>query len=253
VTGEIDLDEIGSTLQSYPQMPTTALFIRSYSKDFPWLAYCLRSIQKFATGFSEIVIVIPDTDSLDHLTVEKVFKEKETMDGYMMQQASKMSADTYTEADFICFVDSDCCFVEPVTPETFMTAGRVNWLYTPWSKIAEETRVVWQEVMKRCIGEEPPAEFMRRHPQVIPRWALQEFRGFVAEKHGVSLEHYISVQPGKCYSEFNTIGFFLWLHHHEKIHWMNTEDFLPPTVLLQKWSWGGLTPEIRAELEAITA
>ncbi len=240
-------------LQSYAQMPTTAIFIRSYRNDFPWLSYCLRSIQKFATGFSEIVVVIPDTDNLDHLTAEKVFKEKETMDGYMMQQASKMMADTYTDADFICYVDSDCVFTEPVTPETFMTDGRVNWLYTPWDRIAEETRAVWQEVMRRCIGEDPPAEFMRRHPQVIPRWALQEFRGFIAEKHGVSLEHYISVQPGRAFSEFNTIGHYLWLHHREKIHFMNTEDFLPPAVLLQKWSWGGLTPEIRAELETITA
>lgn len=231
---------------------TTDIFIRSYSKDFQWLTYALKSIQKFATGFRDVVIVIPDTDSLDHLTAEKVFKEKETMDGYMMQQSSKMSADTYTDADFICFVDSDCVFTEPVTPETFMTDGKVNWLYTPWNLIADDTHRIWREVMKKCIGEDPPAEMMRRHPQIIPRWALQEFRGFIAEKHGMSLEHYISIQPGRAYSEFNTAGFYLWLHHHEKINFINTEEYLPPTVLLQKWSWGGLTPEIRAELEAIT-
>ena len=175
------------------------------------------------------------------------------MDGYMQQQSTKMLADTFTDADFICFMDSDCVFTEPVTPETFMTAGRVNWLYTPWHRIAEETQKVWREVMQRCIGEEPPAEFMRRHPQIIPRWALQEFRGFIAEKHGVSLGHYISVQPGKAFSEYNCIGHYLWLHHREKINFINTEEYLPPTVLLQKWSWGGLTPEIRAELDAITA
>jgi hypothetical protein len=234
-------------------MPTTAIFIRSYRGDFPWLAYCLRSIQKFATGFSEIVIVIPDTDNLDHLTAERVVKEKEVMEGYMQQQSTKMLADTFTDADFICFVDSDCVFTEPVTPETFMTDGKVNWLHTPWSKIADGPARVWRAVMQKCIGEDPPAEFMRRQPQIIPRWALQEFRGFIAEKHGVSLEHYIKTQPGRFFSEYNTIGFYLWLHHHEKIHWMDTEEYLPPAVLIQKWSWGGLTPEIRAELEAITA
>ena len=230
---------------------TYDIFIKSYRGDFKWLSYCLRSIQKFATGFRDIVIVIPDTDSLDHLTAERVIKVKESGDPYMFQQAVKMSADEYSDADFFSFVDSDCIFTEAVTPETFMTDGKVNWLHTPWSQIADDTSKVWSEVMRRCIGEDPPAEYMRRHPQMIPRWALQEFRGFVAEKHGVSLEHYILSQPGRYFSEFNCIGFYLWLYHREKIHWMDTTDGIPPTVLIQKWSWGGLTPEIRQEFETI--
>jgi hypothetical protein len=230
---------------------TYDIFIKSYRGDFKWLSYCLRSIQKFATGFRDIVIVIPDTDSLDHLTAERVIKVKESGDPYMFQQAVKMSADEYSDADFFSFVDSDCIFTEAVTPETFMTDGKVNWLHTPWSQIADDTSKVWSEVMRRCIGEDPPAEYMRRHPQMIPRWALQEFRGFVAEKHGVSLEHYILSQPGRYFSEFNCVGFYLWLYHREKIHWIDTTDGIPPTVLIQKWSWGGLTPEIRQEFETI--
>jgi hypothetical protein len=230
---------------------TYDIFIKSYRGDFKWLSYCLRSIQKFATGFRDIVIVVPDTDSLDHLTAERVIKVKESGDPYMFQQAVKMSADEYSDADFFSFVDSDCIFTEAVTPETFMTDGKVNWLHTPWSQIADDTSKVWSEVMRRCIGEDPPAEYMRRHPQMIPRWALQEFRGFVAEKHGVSLEHYILSQPGRYFSEFNCVGFYLWLYHREKIHWIDTTDGIPPTVLIQKWSWGGLTPEIRQEFETI--
>jgi hypothetical protein len=230
---------------------TTSLFIKSYRGDFRWLTYCLRSIQKFATGFQEIVIVIPDTDNLDHLTAERVVKVKESGTPYLFQQVVKMYADTYTDADFISFVDSDCIFVEPVTPETFMTDGKVNWLYTPWEHIPEDVK--WREVMQKCLGEDPPAEMMRRHPQMIPRWALEEFRGFVAQKHGVSLEHYILSQPGRSFSEFNVCGFYLWLYHHDKIHWINTEDYLPPTVLSQYWSWGGITPEIEAEVKTLLA
>lgn len=230
---------------------TYTIFIKSYRGDFRWLTYCLRSIQKFATGFKEIVIVIPDTDNLDHLTAERVIKVKESGTPYMFQQAVKMYADTYTDADFISFVDSDCVFTEPVTPETFMTDGKVNWLHTPWEHIADETSKVWREVMRRCVGKDAPAEFMRRHPQMIPRWALEEFRGFVAQKHGVSLEHYILSQPGRSFSEFNCIGFYLWLHHYDKIHWIDTSEGIPPTVLKQFWSWGGLTPEIEREIKSL--
>jgi len=232
---------------------TAAILVRSYSKDFPWLTYALRSIQKFCTEFSEVVIVIPDTDDLPNLTAERVVKVKDIMPGYMMQQSDKLYADLYSDADFFLYVDSDCILTEPVTPETFMTDGKVNWLHTPFEKAGEDARRAWYDVMKKCLGEDPPSEMMRRHPQLIPRWALQEFRGFIAQKHGVSLEHYIASQPLGEFSEFNCIGFFLWLHHHEKINWINTEEFLPPTVLRQWWSHGGLTPEIQKQIEGILA
>ena len=230
---------------------TTDILIRSYAKDFPWLHYALRSVQKFATGFRDVVIVIPDTDELPTLSAERVIKVKDAMPGYMQQQCTKMYADTFSDADAFSFMDSDCIFTEPVTPESFMTEGKVNWLHTPWDKVGSDAKNAWGAVMEKCLGEAPPSEFMRRHPQMIPRWALEEFRGFVAEKHGVSLEHYISVQPAGHFSEFNCIGFYLWLHHHEKINWLNTDDGVPPTVLRQHWSHGGITPEIQAELERI--
>ncbi len=156
------------------------ILIRSYSRDFPWLSYALRSVQKFATGFRDVVIVIPDTDDLPNLTVEKVVKVRDTMPGYMAQQWSKLNAPAYSDADAFLYMDSDCIFTEPVTPETFMTDGRVNWLHTPFDKVGEDARRAWFEVMKKCIGEEPQHEMMRRHPQLIPRWALLEFQGFVA-------------------------------------------------------------------------
>ena len=42
---------------------TTDIFIKSYRGDFEWLPGCLHSIQKYATGFRDVVIVVPDTDS----------------------------------------------------------------------------------------------------------------------------------------------------------------------------------------------
>lgn len=231
---------------------TTAIFIKSYRNDFKWLSGCLRSIQKFATGFSEIVIAIPDTDSLDHLTAERVVKVKESEGrGYMFQQSVKMLADAFTDADHILLVDSDCLFTAPVTPESFLTDGKPNWLHTPWANVGDDAKRAWGEVMRKCVGENPPSEFMRRLPQIVPRWALEEFRGFIAKKHGVSLEYYIMNQPGRHFSEFNCLGFFLWLNHHDKINWINTDDGVPPTVVRQFWSWGGVTPEIKEERKAI--
>lgn len=228
----------------------TSIFIRSYPKDFVWLQYCLRSIQKFCTGFHEVVLALPE-GCMFPATAERVVYVKERPPGYMHQQVSKVYADTYTDADAVLYCDSDCVFTEPVTPEVFMTGDKPNWLYTPWENTSPDAQKAWRGVMTKCLGEDPPAELMRRHPQLIPSWALQEFRAFILARHGLSAEDYIMSQPSGRFSEFNCLGFYLWLHHRDRIHWMNTEDYLPPTVLTQKWSHGGITPEIQDEFERI--
>ena len=232
---------------------TTSIFIRSYEKDFPWLDYCLRSVHKFCTGFQEIVVCIPEGADLP-LTAERVVKVPDPPgDGYLWQQACKLNADLYTGAENVLYVDSDCVFTEPVTPETFMTEGKPNWLHTPFSVVGADSVKAWFQVMTDCIGHPPDQEFMRRHPQMIPSWALLAFREFIRDKHKMGMEEYVMSRPGRSFSEFNCIGFYLHAHHRERFHWMNTEDYLPPTVLTQKWSHGGLTPAVKEEFEQILA
>lgn len=231
---------------------TTDIIIKSYRGDFPWLPYCLRSIQKFATGFRDIVIIIPETDSLDHLTVERVVKVREPEgDGYMAQQVVKLHADTYTDADFILHIDSDCLFTRPSTPEDFLVDGKADWWITPMANASENARAAWIGPMRKCVGLEPEFEYMRRNTMMVPRQAYGLFRDFIHEKHGVSTEHYVMNQNGRQFSEYNSLGFFLHTHHPDMVHWRNTEDGFPQPRERQFWSWGGLTPEVKAEINEI--
>ena len=36
-----------------------SILIVTYGKDFHWLKWCLKSIEKFSTGFHELVVAIP--------------------------------------------------------------------------------------------------------------------------------------------------------------------------------------------------
>ena len=45
----------------------TDIFIKTYPGDFIWLEYCIRSIEKFVTGFRDIVII---TDSGTELKID---------------------------------------------------------------------------------------------------------------------------------------------------------------------------------------
>jgi len=176
-------------------------------------------------------------------------------ESYMSQQVAKMNADNHTPADFILHLDSDCVFTEPVTPETFMQDGKPRWLMTPWKDCFESKRI-WFHVIAKAIQDCPQHEFMRRHGLVIPRWAYGEFRAFIEKTHGIPLDAYVMNQPGHEFSEFNCIGFWLWLYHRDKIHWHDTStDGIPPCPIEQSWSWqeGGMTQEERNKMELLLA
>lgn len=238
-------------------MKTCSIFCRSYEKDFQWLAYMLRSIQKFATGFCEIIVAVPEGQErkLSHLTVETVITVHDGQPGYLAQQESKLNADLHTQADYIVTIDSDTIFTRPVTPQTFMRDGKPIWMMTPWDAMkGGDEKKAWMHTMVKAIQECPTHEFMRKCTPMLPRWAYGKFREFMQATHKVTLTEYIMSQPKHEFSEWNSIGFFLYLHHRESFFWWDTTVLgLPEKWENQRWSWGGLTPEIRAEIEAALA
>lgn len=233
--------------------PVVDIIIKSYPPDYEWLKYCLRSIHKFARGFRQTVVLLPHTSPLP-LTLEKMVlvEHEET---YLTQQMAKMHADHHTDAEFFWHLDSDCLLTREVTPADFMKDDKALWLITPWKDCFESKRA-WFHVMCKCLQEAPEHEFMRRHGQLIPRFAYGAFRQFIQDTHGVSMDAYIVNQPRNEYSEFNCIGFYLWLHHRDTIAWHDTSiDGIPPCPIEQAWSWSetGITQEHRNRMEVLLA
>lgn len=238
-------------------MSSTAIFIRSYSKDLPWLSYCLKSIHKYCTGFSEIIVAVPDTElaQFKHLTAETVIGVHDGKPGYLKQQVDKLAADQHTQADFILHLDSDMCITEPLTPEFFIKDGKPIWIVTPWDAMGPTEKRAWFHVMSKCLQESPPYEFMRKCAIMAPRDLYSKFREFIQHTHGISMDAYVMNQPMHEFSEYNCFGFYLWLHHRERIYWHDTTiDGIPKWPFIQKWSWieGGVST-CRDELEKITA
>lgn len=229
------------------------LFIRSYDGDAEWLQYCLRSIQRFATGFRRTVVVVPNGHTPPTGDVETVFHVAEVGDQYCQQQSDKMQADHFSDADFITFTDSDTVFTRPVTPNDLICpSGKVGWLYTPYASLGEQGST-WKRITEKMMKRPVEMEMMRRHPFTAPRWALQEFRAWVHRTHGISMERYFLTQLNRECSEFNFLGAYLWFHHRDKVEWQNTDENMGTTFCLQHYSWGGLTEEIRSKLELAVA
>ncbi len=228
---------------------TCDIFIRSYEKDFEWLKYCLRSIQRFATGFRNVIVVVPNGQTPPVGPVEKVFFVHEGCDGYMHQQLTKLHADCFSDAEVFLFMDSDTIFTRPITAG----AAFEPWLYTPYASLNDPNTMTWMKVVQKAIGVLPEYEFMRRHPLSVQRWMLQGLREFFWQRHGMSLESYIIAQPGHEFSEWNVIGAWLWYFHRSKVQWQNTDEKLGVPFVHQSYSWGGLNDDIRKNLEAALA
>jgi len=240
------------------------IFIRTYPGDYPWLRYCLRSINKYASGFRKVWIVSPQDNPLSgDIGYEWKQMNDETEDGYLAQQCTKLYADVITDyaADYILHIDSDTLFTRPVSPQDFLVQcgkdgeeRQVRWRYTPYENI----KVPWQPIMEKFFGFKPSNEFMRRFPIMVPRWLYPRLREFCYQKHGVVITDYVRNQPLREFSEFNAMGTYAYHYHHDKVTWLNTltEESMPEELrekpfARQFFSWGGITEEVKAEIENI--
>lgn len=232
------------------------IFIRTYEKDLEWLKYCLKSISKYVTGYRQIIICIPDPQRklLDgwNLTAEKIVTCPVYKEDYLGQQISKLKAYEHTDADVLIFIDSDCCFNKPVDfQKELFQDGKPIIYKTLYEHVGEA--ICWKEITEKTLGEPLQFEYMRRLPFVFLSKTLRSADLFLKIKHGKDSEEYIMGQPGRHFSEFNYMGAYADQYEKESYCIKNTEiDGYGNMYLKQNWSWGGITPEIKEEMEALT-
>lgn len=240
---------------SNPSSPTCDIFIKTYPKDYEWLSYCLRSTEKFTSGFRKQLIITSGQGNLGFATHPDgdvvIHKSEYGENGYLSQEVFKLKADEFTEADFILYMDSDTQFIRPVTAETFFKDGKILWMITPYSG----TKAPWKPITEKFLKMPVEYETMRRHPIVVPRWLLKEVREFCQKTHGISIEEYVMSQPGHEFSEFNVLGAYAYHFHRDKFHWVDTskipENEWPVLTVNQEWSHNPLDDAMKAKLETI--
>lgn len=253
---------------------TTDIFIVTYAADARWLEYCLRSIDKFATGFRQTVVAYPAHEQhvlgpicAAHKNVlQRIFPQG--TDGHLDQNIAKTCADMYSDADQILHLDSDCVFFRPVTPDTYCTDGKPDLWYEYYDRLTPARYpggVPWQEITRNALCIPVTVETMRRFPFVYPRWLYEKTRRRIEESNHVDFDGYVRGAPCMAgafhgYSEFNALGcmaFYVYPEHFKLNHMSFNCD--KPNWVTQYWShWLRKDPlkferEILPELERITA
>jgi hypothetical protein len=234
-----------------------ALFIRSYWKDLEWLALCLASIARYCRGFQDIVVVMPRSSEpwLRRAGLPPVGRLefcRDYRDDYLGQQATKVHADTFTTADFVCHVDSDCIFSGPVSPDDFVVDGKPRILMCALERLGRERP--WQGPTEKFLGWPVSFDFMRHPPFTFPRWLYEHVRAHAVLEHGVDLDTYLARQPPRGFSEFNILGALAYERFRDHFVWTEWGGQTPPASPCRwYWSWGGLDTHTRREIEEILA
>lgn len=236
---------------------TFGLFLKTYHGDLQWLPYLFRSINKYVTGFSHLVITTDNEQEAQQVT-EIVIKHRLHMEmichvvsadrphdfeGYVFQQYVKLKAFDYLQTDFIMYLDSDCLFQSPFNPMDMFFEGKPVIFKTHYSRIESP----WKSVTEQAIGQPVEWEYMRRHPFMYIRETLVNLFKFKPNIYDYTKER----SRSRNFSEFNFIGAYAETHEPDNYHFHDTEYGLPDPFIHQNWSWGGLTDDVKQKMEDV--
>ena len=206
----------------YQRMKKHTIFIVTYGKDFQYLPYCIKSIDKFANGFQEVVILVPDQDytALLKLVAEharrvtvRCYRETEWPDkGMLWHELQIMRADEWcVDADYVYHIDPDCVFTAPVSTDTFMREGKPVLRYERYetlrARCAADER--WRGLVERDLPFAADRCFMRGHPEIYHRGLYHAAREFVTKRTGLPLSFHIRSQRNEfpqTFAEFPVLG-----------------------------------------------
>jgi hypothetical protein len=194
----------------------------------------VRSIRRFAAGFGGVTIAVPTADAprFAGLGDRLVTFDERRWRAFLHHQIMVVRADeACPDADFILHMDSDCVFVEPVTPADYVRDGKAVMMRERFDLIREKyrgahragaARAKWQRVAERALGLPVEYETMVRHPAVHPRQIYPEVRAQIERTHGVAFDDYVfgCWLPNR-FAEFPTLGGYALHSHPEWYEWID--------------------------------
>lgn len=220
----------------------TNIHICSYSRDFRYLFYCLRSIVKFTTGFNQINLLIPTKDTDIFLSsvpndlkdllgnfINVIYFDEWENKGMLHHEYKVLTADIdCPDADYILHFDSDIIFTEKISVNEFFYENKPILVHTPYTTIGktEPTVLLWQTAVKNALGWVPEHEFMRRRFLTYKKNLYLKTRQLIESNTKRSVDVYVKDQRNEfpqTFAEYPTLGEVAWKYFHEDYFWVNTD------------------------------
>lgn len=241
-----------------------AILMVTYGKDREWAGYAMRSAKKYATGFTDKVVVVPTQDvaafeEIAHPNGYRVIGFDEHPGKGMLHHMIKI-----LEADLICpganailHQDADCLFTEPVHADDYFEAGKPIMLRQRFDDLRDHgVRYLWRQAVTNATGLVPEWETMVRHPSVHLREVYGITRMLIGEHTRQAWTEYILScrnEYPQTFAEFPTIGAVAEKFIPQRYAWKSgfkvngqwtwEPQDIPPAKMLAFWSHGGLEME----------
>jgi hypothetical protein len=257
------------------------IFIVTYHKDFPWLEYALKCIDKHCKGFAGITIVVPERDSAKlfgevsplMLTDQRIGVrtwDEAPGKGMLDHMVQLASADKYVPegTKYVLTCDSDCMFRMPTTPEHYAWNDKPYCIVRSWESLTTEdprnpgTKVVsdcaqWRGPTERQLGFKTPIFGMCMNTIMFPIDFFLLYRNHIESVHRRPFREFMldgRNEFPQSNMDFTAMVSYAYKEMHNRFHWFHVEK--PPYPVDRKqayWSHGGITPEIRAQIEGFLA
>jgi hypothetical protein len=212
-------NETGGPADSGATAGPTALFLKTYAADVGRLPYLFRSIDKYARGFEELVIVTDDGCDVGPLPISlptvihdlpapTISHSLERGIGYWWQQAIKMTWPAFSRCSAALILDSDHLITAEMTPESFWSDGAPISARRPWNR-SDDGRF-WKLGADYFIGCSTENSYMCEPGALLTRAATDGFGSYMKTEFGVGArEFFISKNHGIACSEFELFGAYL--------------------------------------------
>lgn len=235
------------------------IFIVTYKKDFPYLKYCLRSIEKYAGSFDGVVLLVPGIDFEDATRLVRENCPRASLKtgdewpgkGFLWHESQIMWSDVNCpQAELIFHMDADCVWTEPVKPEDYLRDGKPRLIYESFESMNKkgiDECNKWQVCTQECLPFDVLYETMRQHPEIYWRRLYPAARMMIERKVGEKMDDWLKKQRNEfpqTFCEFNTLGNVAlqcfsdsyWLYNLEREEW-------PAKKLHQGWGHNGMRTE----------
>jgi hypothetical protein len=233
---------------------TVAIHCTTFWKDIHYYKGMLCSLRSFARGWSEYNVVVPDADYSRFLKLHQNFdigipwhvhsRPEPEGHGHPMHWLDQMTADRFTNADFVTYIDSDCIFLETIDAQELLDLSQPSNLKAyvtvePWGDI-HPARRTWRQGTEDALGIVSRGETMCGFPATYHRCFYPTLRERIEKVARKSLLDFVIGKPGVFpyggFSEFVTMGNWALFNHPERHTAINPGHFKALGKLNQFWS-----------------
>ncbi|HRH68807.1 MAG TPA: FkbM family methyltransferase [Flavobacteriales bacterium] len=225
-------------------MITDILYV-TYAKDAQWFRWSVQVLIRNMKGYRHIIAVAPEQDRpvFDAMLwqfpqVRMVYIADWPGAGYMWQQWVKMHADTFTDAELICHIDSDVFIKEPTHIADYLTDGKPTWLWAYYTDITDA--IVWKAATEHALGMRCDQEFMQAFPFILHRVTYVGLRAYLIGQRHTDAEAYLRNchAVGRKFSEFNALGRYAFEKEQRHYHFIDRNRDAAGVVTTAHWPKG---------------